>query len=114
MDEAGAARLKQPRVARGKLNAAIAALPPCVIGVEACSGAHYWARQFQAHGHTVKLMAPKLVTPYRMSGKQGKNDACSLHGPRIGQAERAAQRPTGHAGSSVLLIHLKRGVGRGG
>jgi transposase len=67
--------MRQPKVARGKLNALIASLPPSVIGMEACSGAHYWARQFQAHGHTVRLMAPKLVTPYRMSGKRGKNDA---------------------------------------
>ena len=43
--------------------------------MEACSGAHHWARQFQAHGHTVRLIAPKFVTPYRMSGKRGKNDA---------------------------------------
>ena len=64
VDEAGAPRLKQPKVSRGKLNALVAALAPCRIGIEACSGAHYWARQFQAHGHTVKLMAPKLVTPY--------------------------------------------------
>jgi transposase len=71
----GAVGLKQPKVARAKLNALVAALPPCTIGIEACSGAHHWARQFQAHGHTVRLMAPKLVTPYRMSGKRGKNDA---------------------------------------
>jgi transposase len=57
------------------LHALIASLPQCVIGMEACSGAHYWARLFQAHGHTVRLMAPKFVAPYRMSGKQGKNDA---------------------------------------
>ena len=75
VNETGAAQLRQPKVARAKLNALIAALPPCTIGIEACSGAHHWARQFQAHGHTVKLMAPKLVAPYRMSGKQGKNDA---------------------------------------
>jgi len=43
--------------------------------MEACSGAHHWARLFQAHGHTVRLMAPKFVTPYRLSGKKGKNDA---------------------------------------
>ena len=43
--------------------------------MEACSGAHHWARQFRQYGHTVKLMAPKFVTPYRMSGKRGKNDA---------------------------------------
>jgi transposase len=42
----GAAQLRQPKVARGKLNAPIASLPPGLIGMEACSGAHYWARQF--------------------------------------------------------------------
>ena len=75
VNESGAVPLRSPKVARGKLGALIAALPPCVVGMEACSGAHHWARQFQAHGHTVRLMAPKLVAPYRMSGKQGKNDA---------------------------------------
>jgi len=73
--ESGTVRLRQPKVARAKLTAVVAALPPCTIGIEACSGAHHWARQFQQHGHTVRLMAPKLVAPYRMSGKRGKNDA---------------------------------------
>ena len=75
VDAAGNVQLRQPKVARAKLTALVASLPPCTIGMEACTGAHYWARQFQAHGHTVRLMAPKLVTPYRMSGKRGKNDA---------------------------------------
>ena len=75
VNQGGGVELRQPKVGRAKLNAMIAALAPCVIGMEACSGAHHWARQFQAHGHTVRLMAPKLVTPYRMSGKRGKNDA---------------------------------------
>jgi transposase len=43
--------------------------------MEACSGAHHWAREFQKLGHTVRIMAPKFVAPYRMSGKHGKNDA---------------------------------------
>lgn len=43
--------------------------------MEACSGAHHWAREFQRPGHTVRLMAPKFVAPYRLSGKRGKNDA---------------------------------------
>lgn len=42
--------------------------------MEACSGAHHWALLFTAHGHTVWLMAPKFVTPYRLSGRRGKND----------------------------------------
>lgn len=75
VNETGAVQLRQPKVSRAKLGAVVAALPPCVIGMEACSGAHWWARQFAAHGHTVRLMAPKLVAPYRMSGKRGKNDA---------------------------------------
>ncbi len=85
----GAVCLRQPKVARAKLGAMIAALPPGVIGMEACSGAHHWARQFQAHGHTVRLMAPKLVTPYRMSGKRGKNDAADA-----AAICEAVQRPT--------------------
>ena len=71
----GAVVLRHPKVVRAKLHELVAALPPCTIGVEACSGAHHWARLFAVHGHTVKLMAPKLVAPYRMSGKRGKNDA---------------------------------------
>ena len=75
VNETGKPALVKPSVARGKLLELVASLPPCTIGLEACSGAHHWARQFTAHGHTVRLMAPKFVTPYRLSGKQGKNDA---------------------------------------
>lgn len=75
VDETGKAVLVKPKVARDRLLELVVQLPPCLIGMEACSGAHHWARLFRAHGHTVKLMAPKFVTPYRMSGKRGKNDA---------------------------------------
>jgi transposase len=75
VNEAGKAQLLRPSVARAKLVELIAALPPCVVGMEACTGAHHWARLFMSHGHTVKLMAPKFVAPYRLSGKRGKNDA---------------------------------------
>ena len=71
----GAVQLRQPKVARAKLHELVAALPVCTIGIEACSGALHGARLFATHGHTVKLMAPKLVVPYRMSGKRGRNDA---------------------------------------
>lgn len=62
-------------VGRARLMALIAQLPPCLIGLEACSGAHEWARRFAELGHTVKLMAPKFVAPYRKSGKNDGNDA---------------------------------------
>ena len=76
VNEAGKPVLVRPSVARAKLHELIASLPPCTIGIEACSGAHHWARLFMQHGHTVRLMAPKFVVPYRLSGKRGKNDAC--------------------------------------
>lgn len=75
VNEAGKPELVRPSVPRARLHELIAGLPPCVIGMEACSGAHHWARLFQQHGHTVRLMAPKFVAPYRLSGKRGKNDA---------------------------------------
>jgi len=50
-------------------------LPPCLIGMEACSSAHYWARELQKIGHTVKLMAPQFVKPYVKSNKNDANDA---------------------------------------
>lgn len=74
VDGAGGVVLRKT-VGRGRLMELIAQLPPCLIGLEACSGAHEWARRFAGHGHTVKLMAPKFVAPYRKSGKNDGNDA---------------------------------------
>ena len=71
----GLVELKRPEVRRAKLLELVASWPPCVIGMETCSGAHHWAREFERLGHTVRLMAPKFVAPYRMAGKRGKNDA---------------------------------------
>jgi transposase len=75
VDATGKPVLVRPNVPRGKLLELVASLPPCLIGMEACSGAHHWARLFADFGHTVRLMAPKFVVPYRLSGKVGKNDA---------------------------------------
>jgi len=74
VDGFGKVVLKQV-ISRSALMRVIAQLQPCLIGLEACSGAHEWARQFQRHGHTVKLIAPAFVAPYRKSGKNDDNDA---------------------------------------
>jgi len=47
-------------------------LPPCLVGIEACASSHYWSRELQALGHTVRLMPPAYVKPYI---KRHKNDA---------------------------------------
>jgi len=75
VDAAGKSVLQRPAVKRGKLLDLTAGLPPCRIGMEACSGAHHWAREMARQGHEVRLIAPKFVAPYRLSGKRGKNDA---------------------------------------
>lgn len=65
----------QKRLSRGKLAEFIAQLPPCLIGMEACGGAHYWARKFVSFGHEVRLMSPQFVKPYVKSNKNDFNDA---------------------------------------
>jgi transposase len=73
VDEGGRTALVRPSVRRDQLMEVGAKLPACTIGMEACSGARHWARQFVKFGYTLKLMAPKFVAPLRMSGKRGKN-----------------------------------------
>jgi transposase len=72
VNPASKSELVLPSVPRAKLHEIIAALPPCTIGMEACSGAHHWVRMFQALGHTVKLMAPKFVAPYATTDLCGR------------------------------------------
>ena len=50
-------------------------LPPCLVGMEACGSAHYWARKLTEFGHTVKLMAPQFVKPYVKANKHDAADA---------------------------------------
>ncbi|WP_029525347.1 IS110 family RNA-guided transposase [Polaromonas glacialis] len=71
VDEAGRA-LFNKQLRRKQMAEFFVNLPPCLIGMEACSSAHYWARKLQGFGHTVKLMAPQFVKPYV---KTNKNDA---------------------------------------
>jgi transposase len=49
--------------------------PGCEIGMEACGGAHHWARQLQQRGYRVKLIAPQFVKPYVKGNKNDSNDA---------------------------------------
>jgi len=50
-------------------------LPPCRIGLEACSGAHYWARELIKLGHDAQLISPQFVKPYVKGNKNDANDA---------------------------------------
>ncbi len=60
---------------RSQVIAFFAQLPSCLIGMEACAGAHFWARKLTELGHTVKLIAPQFVKPYVKSNKNDAADA---------------------------------------
>ena len=63
------------QLSRNKVLSYFAQLPPCLIGLEACGGAHYWARELQKLGHDVRLMAVAMIQPYRTQQKNDANDA---------------------------------------
>jgi transposase len=50
-------------------------LPPCLVGLEASNGAHFWAKALSDLGHDVRLISPQFVTPYVKSNKNDRNDA---------------------------------------
>lgn len=74
------------RLRRSEVVSFFKSLPPCLVGMEACSSAHYWARELIALGHDVRLMPPIYVKPYV---KRGKNDAADAEA-----IAEAVTRPT--------------------
>ena len=95
------------RLRRGEILSTFSRLPPCLIGMEACSTAHYWARELAMLGHEVRLMPPAYVKPYV---KRQKNDAADAEA-----ICEAVTRPTmrfvavkSAEQQSVLMLHRTR------
>lgn len=74
VDERGKAVLRK-QLKRKDVVKFFANLEPCLIGMEACGSAHYWARKLSEFGHTVRLIAPQFVKPYVKTNKNDRNDA---------------------------------------
>ena len=74
VDERGR-RVLRKQLKRNQVLSFFANVTPCLIGMEACCSAHYWARQLEKLGHTVKLMAPQFVKPYVKTNKNDVADA---------------------------------------
>ena len=74
VDEHGTVVLRR-QLRRSQLVLFFSKLESCLIGMEACASSHYWARKLMALGHTVRLMAPQFVKPYRKNDKNDGNDA---------------------------------------
>jgi transposase len=97
------------KLARSKVLAFFAELPPCLVGLEACPSAHHWARALLQLGHEVRLMPPHYVKPYV---KRGKNDAADAEA-----ICEAVTRPSmrfvpikGTEQQGVLMLHRARGL----
>lgn len=84
VDKAGKL-IKKKMLRRKDLLPFVAKIEPCLIVMEACGGASYWAREFEQFGHVVKLIAPQYVIPFRQGNKNDYNDALAI--------AEAAQRP---------------------
>src|ERR1700720_322808 len=85
LDKRGAIVLRQ-KWSRGQVEARLANTPPCLIGMEACVGAHHLSRKLQALGHDARLMPAKYVRPYSKGQKNDFRDAEAI--------AEAVQRPT--------------------
>ena len=73
VDASGVVAVRR-KLRRGEVLRFFQSLPACVVGMEACATAHYWARELTKLGHTVKLMPPAYVKAYV---KRNKNVSCS-------------------------------------
>jgi len=77
VDSEGAMVIRK-RISRAKVLEFFAALPSCLVGIEACPSAHHWSRKLQALGHTVRLMPPSYVKAYLKRSKNDANDAAAI------------------------------------
>jgi len=106
VDSEGAVVLTR-QLRRGQVLAFFAALPPCLIGMEACATAHHWARELTARGHRVKLMPPKYCKAYLKRGKTDAADAAAICEAVTRPSMRAvAVKTVGQ--QSVLMLHRAR------
>jgi transposase len=85
LDGRGAIVLRQ-KWSRGQVEARLVNMPPCLIGMEACVGAHHLSRKLKAFGHDARLMPAKYVRPYSKGQKNDFRDAEAI--------AEAVQRPT--------------------
>ena len=97
VNAAGKPELVCSDVRRAKLLALIDNLPPCLIGMQACSGAHYWTHEFGKLGYTVRIMAPQFVKPYVITNKNDAADAEAICFPftHVGRAVWVYPKHTG-------------------
>lgn len=106
VDERGKTVLKK-QLKRQQVVTFFANLPQCLIGMEACASAHYWARKLQSFGHSVKLMAPQFVKPYVKTNKNDVADAEAICEAVSRPSMRFVPMKNGEQ-QAVLALHRAR------
>ena len=86
-DERGAIVLRQ-KWSRGQVEARFANMPPCLVGMEACVGAHHLSRKLNSLGHNARLMPAKYVRPYSRGQKNDFRDAEAIAEAAMEECER--------------------------
>jgi transposase len=95
------------KLRRGQVLVFFAGLSPCLIGLEACASAHYWARELQALGHEVRLIPPQYVKPFVKTNKNDASDAEAICEALIRPTMRFAAVKSVEQ-QSVLMLHRAR------
>ena len=95
------------KLRRGKVLAFFAGLPSCLVGMEACASAHYWARELQALGHKVRLIPPQYVRPFVKTNKNDAADAEAICEAVTRPTMRFAPAKSTEQ-QSVLMLHRAR------
>lgn len=96
-------------LSRGEMLSFFAKLTPCLIGIEACAGSHYWARELIKLGHDARLMAAQFVSPYRKGGKNDANDAEAIC-EAVGRPNMRFVPVKSEEAQAVLAVHRARAL----
>ena len=106
IDAAGQVVVRR-RLRRSHVLRFFAGQAPCIVGIEACATSHYWSRQLQALGHSVKLMPPSYVKPYVKRQKNDMADAEAICEAVMRPTMRFVETKTAEQ-QSVLMLHRIR------
>jgi transposase len=96
-------------LSRGEVLRFFVQCQPCIVGIEACAGGHYWARELVRLGHDARLMAAQFVAPYRKSGKNDANDAEAIC-EAVGRPNMRYVPIKSEEAQAVLAVHRARAL----